>query len=123
MRFRLHLLLSGALVFLASSNSFAGVTIAQPTTNTTWTAGKNETIKFSYDRGCSGGSAKIRVGLIPLFYTSFGVQSGSPVYIPLKVPSNSQGPGKSEKVLFEISITQADGTTATDQVYFTITNP
>ena len=74
------------LVSLIATEAKAGISITNPTTTTTWTEGQMQNVTFTYDRGCSGGTAKIYGPGKTLWTTTFGAQSGSPVNIPLQVP-------------------------------------
>jgi hypothetical protein len=108
---------------VAAFRASAGVSITAPTSKDVWTAGTmGKSVTFTYDRGCSGGSADLTHGLLPDWFNNFGAQAGSPVTIPVgTVPTNGAAGTKNPEKC-EVQITQGDGTQATDAVNMNIQN-
>ncbi len=108
---------------LMASGASAGISITSPKGTDVWNAGaKDKSVTFTYDRGCSGGTAKLTYGLREDWKNNFPAQSGSPASIPVgSVPTNGNKGTKVQETC-TVSITQTDGTQASDSVNFNIQN-
>ncbi len=114
-------------VLLMASTASAGCSITAPTGTDVWNAGDTtKSVIFTYDRGCSGGTAKLYHGSGALinvdWQNNFGAQSGSPVTIAVGIVPNNGTSGQKNSETCSVEITQSDGTQATDQVAFKIQN-
>jgi hypothetical protein len=121
-RFALALVLLGVC-----GTAYAWVAVSSPASGAIWNANSNQSVKFSYSRGCVHAKVEIyREGqqVAPLWFSEVGAQSANPVTIqvnPVPWPQQSQ-PGTLTDMTCKVTVTHMDQGKSTEEIPFQIRN-
>jgi hypothetical protein len=110
-RFSRFLIVAITVVSLLAREARADEGITQPTADTTWTEGTQQTLKFDWEMGCSGYIIKItrKDTGAQIFYANHGAASGNPESYTLTTPDPSGASGTSVDVTLTITYTHTMG--------------